>query len=179
MFSPLLPFLPDSWNWPPLKLGFLSKNLEKALTHKQSPSKQEQPCGSKDEPEGTALPTQMLTCIGSRPRGEMVMQPETKTGLWLHLLGLRKLVPNTTQTAPSWSAAVRKTMTWPKKDLTDVRKLQCWLYCLGRMCRLHTASSREERFPDPSHHAFLSQGKQCPFHWFQRAPNCFLRQRPA
>lgn len=34
MFSPLLPFIPDSWNWPQLKLGFLSKNLEKALTHK-------------------------------------------------------------------------------------------------------------------------------------------------
>lgn len=63
------------------------------MTHRaDSPSKQEQLCGGKDEPEGTALPTQMLTCIGLRPREEMVMRPETKTGL-VHTARVEKIGP--------------------------------------------------------------------------------------
>lgn len=154
------------------------------MTHRtDSPSKQEQLWGGKDKPEGTALPTVRLcscalgTCIVLKPRGEMVHATRDQDWASTHFWGWEK-----------WSQTPHKQpqaglqlwgRPWQGLRKTNLRKLQCWLYYLGRMCRLHTASSREEYSPDPSHHTFLGQGKQCPFHWLQKAPNGFLRQRPA
>lgn len=46
---------------------------------------------------------------------EVMIQPETKTGL-VHATGVEKIGLKLHTKAPSWSAAVRKTMVRLKKD---------------------------------------------------------------